>query len=179
MEIGYMRLVSRKTELQQTKSLLQENCTEIRRDHFSPDGRRPELRRLLTELDKGDGLIIFNLQAIADSLTQLIEVLREMNKKEIHLISIAENLDTAAEQQASFFMVAEILAEFQHKTISLNTKAGLTKAREKGAKMGRPPISSKKLKQAIDMYKSKQFTFNEIKKQTNIGKTTIYRYLQK
>ncbi|MBT2581350.1 recombinase family protein [Planococcus sp. ISL-109] len=179
MEIGYMRLVSHKTELTQIESLHQRNCRDIRKDYFSSTGHRPELWRLLEEMKQGDYLIVSNLQTIADSLMQLIDVLNKMDSREIHLISIAENLNTAKEQQSSFFITAALLAEFHRKTISLSTKAGLSEARKKGAKVGRPKISSQKIEQALDMYKSKQYTFDEIKKQTDIGKTTIYRYLQK
>lgn len=178
MEIGYMRLVSRKTEMEQAEALVNVNCTDIRKDDFSSEGSRPELQRLVTEMEMGDCLVIYNLQTIADSLMQLIDILREIDKRKIRLISLSEGLDTSVKQASSFFSAAEILADFQSSTISLNTKAGLLKAQEKGVKVGRPPISSQKLTQALDMYRSKQFTFNEIRKQTDIGKTTIYRHLQ-
>ncbi|MDQ0859523.1 DNA invertase Pin-like site-specific DNA recombinase [Bacillus sp. V2I10] len=75
-------------------------------------------------------------------------------------------------------MLASI-AELERDIISERTKDGLTAARARGRKGGRPKVESKKIDLAIKMYESKDYSLSQIKAATGIGATTLYRYLEK
>ena len=61
--------------------------------------------------------------------------------------------------------------------ISERTKAGLSSARARGRKGGRPTVSQKALKTAFKMYHSKEYSIGEIVKATGISQATLYRNL--
>jgi DNA invertase Pin-like site-specific DNA recombinase len=52
-------------------------------------------------------------------------------------------------------------------------------ARSRGRKGGRPTKKKDKVEMAIKMYRSKDYTINQITEATGISKTSLYRYLDK
>ena len=58
------------------------------------------------------------------------------------------------------------------------TTSGLKKAREKGVKLGRPPVVKKKIKH-VKMLKDKGFNVRKIAEILGCGKSAIYNYLKK
>ncbi|MFB7142021.1 helix-turn-helix domain-containing protein [Gottfriedia sp. NPDC056225] len=62
--------------------------------------------------------------------------------------------------------------------MSENTKKGLYEAKQKGVTSGRPKKPGENVKRAIVMYQSKKYTLEEIKQETGISKSTLYRYLE-
>ncbi|MDQ0166942.1 DNA invertase Pin-like site-specific DNA recombinase [Bacillus horti] len=55
---------------------------------------------------------------------------------------------------------------------------GLYAAKQKGVKPGRPRKPDENVKRAISMYQSQQYSLAQIKAETGISKTTLYRYLE-
>lgn len=63
--------------------------------------------------------------------------------------------------------------------ISESTKRGLSKAKQNGVTTGRPRNSDVNVQRAIMMYESKKYSLADIKHETSISKSTLYRYLEK
>ena len=72
------------------------------------------------------------------------------------------------------------LAEFERNLITERSKAGLSAARARGRKGGRPTINSasRKVAMAKKLYRDKTNTIREICKLLNISRATLYRYIQ-
>ena len=70
------------------------------------------------------------------------------------------------------------LVEFQSDVISEKTKKGLNEAKQKGVVTGRPRKPDENVQRAIEMYQSKNYTLTQIKEETGISKSTLYRYLE-
>ena len=62
--------------------------------------------------------------------------------------------------------------------ISEKTKKGLSEAKQKGIATGRPRKPDENVQRAIIMYQSKKYSLAEIKNETGISKSTLYRYLE-
>lgn len=69
------------------------------------------------------------------------------------------------------------IAQFERDTIADRTREGLNAARARGRVGGRPRISNEKIKQAVKLYNTKQYTVKEIELLTDIKKATLYRNL--
>ncbi len=78
-----------------------------------------------------------------------------------------------------FFRTMASIAELERDIISERTKSGLLAARARGRKGGRPTKKSDKVKMAIKMYMSKDYTIKQITEATGVSKTSLYRYLDK
>lgn len=74
------------------------------------------------------------------------------------------------------FTVFAGISQFDRDLISQRTKEGLSSARARGRKGGRPPKLSKDIELALRMYDSRNYSITEIVKATGVSKTTLYRY---
>lgn len=76
-----------------------------------------------------------------------------------------------------FTLIAGI-SQFERDLISQRTREGLQSARARGRKGGRPKKTNDKVKDALKLYDSKQYTIAQIEKFTGISKPTLYRYIR-
>lgn len=70
------------------------------------------------------------------------------------------------------------IAQFERDVIAERTKEGLNAAHARGRVGGRPKTDSQKLKQAIKLYQTKQYSIKEIEELTGVKKSTLYRNLK-
>ena len=179
MYIGYARPIDGDLTCEKQKAKLEElGCEEFFIETHSSPKKRDELNRLLDRLESGDRLMILNFHVFADTTRHLVELLEILEQKECTLLSINEQIDTAPGKLFTFQKVVQCLADFQSDSISAKTKAGLTLAKKKGMHAGRPRKPDANVKKAIEMYESKKYNLAEIKEQTGISKSTLYRYLE-
>ena len=139
--------------------------------------KRNQLENLFMQLQSGDKLIVQKLVVLADSLHQLVDVLRIADKDNVEMIFLEENLSNRTIPQMDFSQLAAFFADLQSQCLRHSTTFGLQEAREQGKLIGRPKKSNESLEQAFQMYESKQYTLNEIKEKTGISKSTLYRYI--
>ena len=179
MLIGYMRPSQEDPNCEMQHSYLTEiNCQTIISEEHSSAKKRVQLHHMLDYLNQGDKIVITKLFTIADSTRHLVEVLDVIAAKGAHLHSISEGIDTSRTSGYSFNEVAKHLLEFQSDVISEKTKVGLNEAKQKGIVTGRPRKPDKNVQRAIEMYQSNNYTLTQIKEETGISKSTLYRYLE-
>lgn len=179
MFIGYMRpYQDDKNCEQQLKVLTNKSCHKIISEPHASAKRRNELEDLLISLNKGDKVIIGKLFAIADSTRHLVELLDRIETSGAYLQSLQEGIDTSDTNGYSFTHIIKHLAVFQSDVTSERTKIGMMKAKEKGGSVGRPRKPDENVKRAIDMYQSKNYSLADIRNETGISKSTLYRYLE-
>ena len=179
MIIGYTRPMEEDQDSHSEILLLkEEGCQKIYKETHLLPKRREALEKLLEEIGKGDKIVISKLHMIADSSRNLVEVMEGIEAKGAYLYSIKEGIDTSRPLEHSFLDLIRSFVDFQSDTISQKTKQGITEAKEKGMVAGRPRKSEENVQKAIEMYQSKKYNLAEIKAQTGISKSTLYRYLE-
>lgn len=179
MRIGYARAIAEDMDCQKQRALFDEfGCDVIHLESHSSPKQRTELKKMLSEIKTGDRIIVLKLHVLADSTRQLVDLVEMLEEKQAFLHSVQEGIDTQQGKSFSFLKIAKCLADFQSDAISAKTKAGLSEAKQKGMHAGRPRKADANVKKAIEMYKSKSHSLAEIKEQTGISKSTLYRYLE-
>ncbi|PGS49380.1 recombinase family protein [Bacillus sp. AFS041924] len=179
MLIGYMRPNHDDPKCeQQLAHLTQINCDEIVMEDHSSAKNRIQLDKIVTNLMHGDTIVVTKLFNLADSTRHLMEILETLNSKGAFLQSIEENINTCIQSKYFFIEIVKHLLSFQSDVISENTKQGLYEAKQKGISSGRPKKPDENVKRAILMYESKKYTLDDIKRETGISKSTLYRYLE-
>ena len=149
--------------------IFQEKMTGIKRE-------RPQLDEMLKYLRKGDTVVV--LDRIGRSTKHLVDF-NEFGEKGINFVSLKDGIDTSTATGKLVFTIFAGLAEFERDMISERTKAGIESARARGRNGGRPRKEEEKVKLALKMYDSKQYSITEITKATGVSKTTLYRYIKK
>jgi len=179
MLIGYIRPYQEDLNCEiQYKNITKINCDRIIREDHSSAKKRIHLKKMIDTLNHGDIIVVTKLFAFADSTRHLVELLDALDAKGAYFQSLNEGIDTSNSSGYSFKNIVKHLVEFQSDVISEKTKQGLNQAKQKGVVTGRPRKSDENVKRAIIMYQSKKYSLAEIKKETGISKSTLYRYLE-
>lgn len=185
MKFGYARVSTQDQNLNlQIDDLLKAGCQEIAQEKISGAGKqRPALLALLEKLRAGDTLVVWKLDRLSRSLRDLIDLVTLLQKKEVGFVSLHDSIDTTTPQGRLVFTLFAALAEFERDVIRERTKAGLTAARARGRKGGRPKGLSKeamaKAKAARTLFAQKDKTAEEIASILHISRATLYRYLDR
>ncbi|TYQ18284.1 UNVERIFIED_CONTAM: DNA invertase Pin-like site-specific DNA recombinase [Acetivibrio alkalicellulosi] len=180
MLIGYARVSTQdqNVDLQKDK-LTKAGCEKIFYDVAS--GAKPErtgLKDAIEYMREGDILVVWKLDRLGRSLKHLIEVVSELEKGKIGFKSLRENIDTTSSGGRLIFHVFGALAEFEREIIRERTNAGLSAARSRGKKGGRPKsMDSKKITMAKALFYDKKNSIKDICETLKVSKPTLYRYL--
>lgn len=179
MLIGYMRPYHEDPTCEKQSELMTEfHCEKVIMEEHSSAKKRAHLTDMINDLQSGDKIIILKLFALADSSLHLVEILEMIEGKGAFIHSIKEGIDTSDAGGYQFSVIIKHLVEFQRDVISEKTKQGLRHAQEKGVSPGRPRKPDENVQRAIIMYESKKYSLAEIREETGISKTTLYRYLE-
>ena len=178
--IGYIRTSKNTQDLGlevQRKALERFEPEKIYSEQIS--GRkenRTELDKALKRLKKGDTLLIYNLARLSRSSRQLVNLMAELNEKEIYLKSIQESIDTRTASGRLFYTVLAGIAEFEAENISIRTKEALANTDKI---LGRPPIKQSKRKKIIVLYKGNKLSLKEIAEKCGVSEKTVYNIAKK
>ena len=181
MRIGYARIATldQNPDLQLEK-LRAAGCERMVVEKASGSrADRPELRRVLHDmLREGDTLVVWKLDRLARSLMQLIETAADLKARGIGLVSLTDAIDTASPGGMLVFHMLGAIAEFERALIRERTMAGLTEAKRKGRRGGRPRrLSEKDANAAKVLLAGGSLTAKEVAARFGVSKATLYRYL--
>lgn len=184
MKIGYIRISTQDQNYNlQEDALNKLGCEMIFKETVSGAKKeRPQLKKLLEQIRKGDVVVVYKLDRLGRSLKHLLEIVEILNSKNVALQSLHDNIDTTTPQGRLFFNISASFAEFEKDLIRERTKAGLEAARERGKKGGRRKGLSKEAQQkaiiAENYYNEGVKSVNEIATDLKISKMTLYKYLR-
>jgi len=110
-------------------------------------------------------------------LTHLVETIQSLDKHGVGFRSLQEQLDTTTSGGRLIFQIFASLAEFERDLIRERTNAGLTAARARGRKGGRPKgVDQKKRKAALALKRDPNYSVKEICDIVGISRNTYYKY---
>jgi DNA invertase Pin-like site-specific DNA recombinase len=184
MKIGYARVSTKEQSLSmQVDALKKAGCDQIHEEIASgAKTSRPVLEEIMRNLREGDTLIIWKLDRLGRNLAHLIHLTTKLIEKKVGLISLNDPIDTSTAQGRMVFGIFASLAEFERELIRERTQAGLTSARARGRKGGRPKgmtqAAIEKATIAEALYKNGSIPVKKIAEQLGISKTTLYLYLR-
>jgi DNA invertase Pin-like site-specific DNA recombinase len=184
MKIGYARVSTTDQNLDmQLNELEKAGCEKIYKEKLSgKNTERPELQKLLSEIRKGDQVVVWKLDRIGRSIKNLIDIVDQFKIQGVDFISLHNQIDTSTPTGRFTFNLFAALAEFEREMIVERTMAGLQASKQKGIKAGRKPgLTPENLKAAKRAYRMKtkeNYSITEIVEILKIGKSTLYRYLK-
>jgi DNA invertase Pin-like site-specific DNA recombinase len=109
------------------------------------DTNRPELRKMMRDLEKGDMVVVIKLDRLARSLYDLQTITKYIEEKGCSFISLGDSgIDTSTPNGKLLFQVMGAFAEFEKNLINKRMEEGRRYAKLKGVKMGRPDLKTGK-----------------------------------
>ena len=140
---------------------------------------RPELNRLLGDLEPGDTVIIPDLTRISRSTRDLLNIVDRIRGKDAHIRSLKDTwLDTTADNPYNDFLLTVMsgLSQLERDLISQRTKEGLEAAKARGRCGGRPNKQNERADAVMALYNS-GMKIVDIVKNTELSRSTVYRII--
>jgi len=182
MLIGYARVSTQDQATQlQMDALTAAGCEKVFVEQASGAQRdRPQLKAALDYARDGTGdiLVVWKLDRLARSLSQLIETADALQRRSIDLRSLTEAIDTGSAGGRLVFHLFGAMAEFERGLIRERTQAGLAAAKARGRVGGRPlALSPRDLVVARALLADPAISVNEIARRLGVSPATLYRHL--
>lgn len=177
-KIGYARVSTEDQNLDmQNDALKKVGCGEIYKEYASGKSTqaRPELTSCLRALRAGDTLTVWRLDRLGRSLSDLVAIVNDLEKRGIAFESLSERIDTSSASGKLIFHVFASMAEFERNLIRERTHAGLAAARARGRKGGRKPkLNDDQVKQIKALLKDPNIKVTDIARQYGVCRATIF-----
>lgn len=182
MLIGYAR-VSTKTQDTETQinALKMAGCEKIFHEKES-GGRweRPQLQLMMSQLRKGDVVVVWKLDRFSRSLSDLLLLMEKIDRTECGFKSLTEAIDTTTSAGRMMMQIIGSFSEFEKSILRERTLAGLEAARRRGIYGGRPNKLNKNQEQEIvRLVTSGVQTAADAARLFNLDRSTISRMLKR
>lgn len=148
---------------------------------------KAELSKLLDTAAAGDTIVTMEVSRLARSTKQLCDIIDIVREKRLKLVILGSltvdctkgELDPMTK---AFLQISGVFAELELSMIRARVKSGMENAKAKGKPIGRPHTTPDNIPAAFlkfyPLYKSGQMTATEFARASNIGRTTMYKYLK-
>lgn len=187
--VGYIRVSSEGQNIaRQKKSLKETGCSDFFIEKISGASMdRPELQRMLEELEEGDIVIIHEISRLSRSTKDLLTIVEMIQRKGAGLRSMTDKwLDLSDDNPMSelLFTIFSGLAQFERKMIKQRQKEGIEIAKSEGKFKGRKTKlveggkEEQRMKAIIEAYNQGK-SINDIRTTFKVGTGTIYRLLER
>jgi DNA invertase Pin-like site-specific DNA recombinase len=178
--IGYARVSTDDQVLDsQHDALAAAGCEQVYDDVASgARDDRPGLEQAMKALRKGDVLVVYKLDRVGRSLPHLVELVAELERREVGFRVLTGQIDTTTAAGRLVFHIFAALAEFERELIRERTRAGLASARARGRRGGRPSkMTPSKLRMAMALMADPHSVAQEVAAQLGVSTATLYRYV--
>lgn len=176
--IGYARVSTDDQNLDlQRDALIRSGCATIYEETVSGKSvLRVELEHCRKALRSGDTLVVWRLDRLGRSLSDLVQIIAELERDRITFESLGEKIDTGSASGKLQFHVFAALAEFERNLIRERTLAGLAAARARGRVGGRKPkLNEKQIREIKTLLTDPAAQVKDIAARYGVSRTTLYK----
>jgi DNA invertase Pin-like site-specific DNA recombinase len=101
---------------------------------------RPALDRMLEDTRRGQfaAVVVWDLSRMAHRTPHALQLLKQFEQMRVRLIAIRQTFDTDTPLGKAFFTLAAMFAEIERSILIERVRAGMTRARAEGKRIGRP-----------------------------------------
>ncbi|AKA72040.1 recombinase family protein [Clostridium scatologenes] len=180
-KVGYARVSTIDQNLdRQIVALTEEGCEVIYQEKVTGTKKdRPELQKMLSELQAGDIVVVKELTRVSRSTQDMLELVQQITDKGCYIKSLNESwLDTSSPAGELMLTIFAGMAQFERRLMLQRCEEGRAVAVAKGVKMGRPKTGGKPMDFAIELYKSQAMSIRKICENTGVAKATLCRRLK-
>ena len=181
--VGYARVSTtegRQVLDRQLDALNAAGCERVFEDHASGAASdRPNLTACLDYLRSGDVLVVLDLDRLGRLAGELITLIDALAERGIGFRALNSPMDTTTPAGRAFLQIQAAFAEMERNVIRQRVREGVTAARARGRKGGRPRIMTpEKLRYAQSLMADRTRSIPDICRELgNVPSSTLYHYL--
>ena len=177
MKVGYVRVSTAEQNTARQEELMKRlGVDKVYIDRISGKNTdRPELQKMMNFVRTGDMVIVESISRFARNTKDLLELVEELNQKDVQFISQKESIDTKTSTGKFMLTVFGAIAELERGYILERQREGIEIAKGQGKYKGRP---AKKLDNFYEIYwlwYDKKITATEACRRLEISRSTFYR----
>ncbi|GJE78111.1 recombinase family protein [Methylorubrum suomiense] len=180
MLIGYARVstVDQNLDLQ-LDALRRAGCDRIFEEKRSGKAgtNRPELGRALDFLRADDVLVVWKLDRLGRSLTEMMRTIDELRLRAVHFQSLTEHFDSETAHGRFALQIHGAMAEYFLDLNRERTMEGMKAALARGRRGGRPKaLSEEDLAVARALIADRGLSMSSIARRLRVHVSTLYDY---
>lgn len=181
MIIGYARVSTSDQNLdRQINALTEYGCEKIVHEKLSGTIKNREgIEQVFELIRKGDVVCVESISRLGRKTLDILNIIKRIEEAGVQFVSLKENMDTSTPTGKAMFQMMCVIAELERDLIAERVKEGLNASKKRGTKLGRPTIDTEKLRIALRMYDSKDYSVKEIVESTGISQGSLYRAINK
>lgn len=141
---------------------------------------RPKLEFLLEVASEGDTIYVHDFSRLARSTKDLLEIIEELQRKGVTLVSSKENLDTSTPTGKLMVTVIAAINEFELANLHERQREGIEIAKSKGKYAGRKKIRVDKeaWESCRTRYYSRTLSKSKWAKELGISRPTLDKLIE-
>lgn len=180
MKIGYIRVSTTEQNTARQEVIMQDlNVDEVFLDKASGKNKnRPELKRMLEYVRKGDTVIVDSISRFARNTKDLLELIETLQSKQVEFISKKENIDTSTPTGKFMLTVFGAVAELEREYLLQRQAEGIAIAKSNGKYKGRKKIENDKFEKVYNEWKANNITAVRAMEILGMKRNTFYRRVQ-
>lgn len=182
MKVGYVRVsTEEQNTARQDQMMADLGVEKIFVDKMSgKDVNRPQLKAMLDYVREGDTLIVESYSRLSRSLQDLLNIVSELERKNVQFVSLKENIDTTTPQGRFFMRITASMSEYERELIVQRTREGVAIAKAQGKYKGRKPKSKpENWDYVMTDLKDGKIKVKDAIKRLGVPQTTFYRMLKR
>lgn len=183
MKVGYVRVSTAGQNTARQEVIMEQLGVEkVFIDKMSGKNTdRPQLKEMLAFVREGDTLVIESFSRLARSTKDLLEIVEELEKKNVKFISQKENIDTSTPNGKFMLTVFAALAQLERETMLARQREGIEIAKAEGKYKGRKPVEvdEEKFRQLYNDWQNGKTTPKIMMNELGLKSATFWRTVKK
>jgi len=184
MNIAYVRVsTAEQNEARQIEGLEEYGIEKWFIEKVSGKNReREQLAAMMDFAREGDTVYVHDWSRLARSTKDLIEIVEELSKKGVNLVSNKEKFDTGTPQGKFMLTVMGAMYEFERANLLERQREGIAIAKAEGKYKGgghEKKIDEAAFQNGYERYMKREITKSELAKELNISRPTLDKLLKK
>jgi len=178
--IGYIRVSTAEQNTARQEELMKQLGTDkVYIDKVSgKNTNRNGLNNMMEYVRSGDTVIVESYSRFARSTKDLINLLEELEKKEVKFISLKENFDTSTPQGKLMMTVFAGIAQFERECLLQRHREGIEITKAEGRMKGRPRKEIPDFETVLIQVKNKNMSIMEVCRRYNISRSKWYNLVK-
>ena len=177
MKIGYIRVSTQEQNTIRQEVLMQNlGVDEVYIDRMSgKNTNRPELRRMMEYVRRGDTVIVSEISRFARNTRDLLELVERLTEKGVEFVSKKEAIDTTTPTGKFMLTIFGAVSELEREYILQRQREGIAIAKKQGKYTGRKATQPPEFDRIVAQWRSREITAAEAMRTLHMSKTTFYR----
>ena len=183
MKVAYERVSTAGQSTLRQEVMMQEHQIEkVFSEKVSGKNRnRPELQKMLEFVREGDVVVIESISRLARSTRDFLNILDELEKKQVALVSLKEQIDTATPTGRFLVSIFAALAQLEREQILTRQKEGVAAQKAAGTYTGGRPrtqINKRQFDAVVSKWRSGEISAVRAMEELSMKKSTFYRMVK-